>query len=35
MAEGAAAYFEDHKESRDLGRLALRGGICFGRDAIR
>ena len=27
MAEAAAVYFEDHKESRDLGRLALRGGI--------
>jgi PST family polysaccharide transporter len=27
MAEGAGAYFEDHKESGDLGRLALRGGI--------
>ena len=27
MAEGAGAYFEDHKELRDLGRLALRGGI--------
>jgi O-antigen/teichoic acid export membrane protein len=27
MAEGAGVYFEDHKESKDLGRLALRGGI--------
>jgi len=27
MAEGAEAYFEDHKASPDLGRLALRGGI--------
>ena len=27
MAEGVVAYFEDHKESKDLGRLALRGGI--------
>lgn len=27
MANGAEAYFEDHKESSDLGRLALRGGI--------
>jgi PST family polysaccharide transporter len=27
MAEGAEAYFEDHKESKDLGRLALRGGV--------
>src|SRR6266851_6793135 len=26
MADGAGVYFEDHKESRDLGRLALRGG---------
>jgi PST family polysaccharide transporter len=27
MAEGAGVYFEDHRESQDLGRLALRGGI--------
>jgi len=27
MAEGAGVYFEDHRESKDLGRLALRGGI--------
>jgi len=27
MAEGVGAYFDDHKESRDLGRRALRGGI--------
>src|SRR6516164_3445967 len=27
MAEGAGTYFDDHKESSDLGRLALRGGI--------
>ena len=27
MAKGVGAYFEDHKESRDLGRLAVRGGI--------
>jgi O-antigen/teichoic acid export membrane protein len=27
MADGAEAYFEDHKESKDLGRLALRGGV--------
>ncbi len=27
MAVGAEAYFEDHKESKDLGRLALRGGV--------
>ena len=26
MAEGVAVYFEAHQESRDLGRLALRGG---------
>jgi hypothetical protein len=31
MAEGTGAYFEDHKESRDLGRLALRGGIASSR----
>ena len=27
MGEAAAVYFEDHKESSDLGRLAVRGGI--------
>src|SRR5215470_14213424 len=27
MAEGTRAYFEDHRESADLGRLALRGGV--------
>jgi O-antigen/teichoic acid export membrane protein len=27
MAETAEAYFEDHKASSDLGRLALRGGF--------
>src|SRR3974390_181597 len=27
MVEGVRAYFEDHRESKDLGRLALRGGI--------
>lgn len=27
MAESVGVYFEDHKESTDLGRLALRGGI--------
>jgi hypothetical protein len=27
MAEGAGTYFEDHKESGDLGRRALRGGM--------
>lgn len=26
MAEGAKVFFEEHKESRELGRLALRGG---------
>src|SRR2546423_4099462 len=26
MAEGVGVYFEDHRESSDLGRLALRGG---------
>lgn len=29
MAEGLGAYFEDHRESKDLGRLALRGGVVF------
>src|SRR5215831_15405369 len=27
MADGVGNYFEDHKESRELGRLALRGGV--------
>ena len=27
MTQGAEAYFEDHQESADLGRRALRGGI--------
>src|SRR5712675_1532911 len=27
MAERVAVYFEDHRESKDLGRRALRGGI--------
>src|SRR6266436_1017442 len=27
MAEGVGVYFEDHRESADLGRLALRGGV--------
>lgn len=27
MVEGVAVYFEDHKQSSDLGRLAMRGGI--------
>ena len=29
MAEDVGVYFEEHKESRDLGRLALRGGTVF------
>src|SRR6516225_8239875 len=27
MVDGVQVYFEDHRESKDLGRLALRGGI--------
>jgi O-antigen/teichoic acid export membrane protein len=27
MTEGIGIYFEDHRESKDLGRRALRGGI--------
>lgn len=27
MAEGVGVYFEDHRETKDLGRRALRGGI--------
>jgi PST family polysaccharide transporter len=27
MAQGADAYFAEHQESEDLGRMALRGGI--------
>jgi len=27
QAEAAEGYFDDHKESKDLGRLALRGGM--------
>ena len=27
MAQGGHAYFEDHQESKDLGRQAVRGGI--------
>jgi O-antigen/teichoic acid export membrane protein len=27
MAESVVAYFEDHKETADLGRQALRGGV--------
>jgi O-antigen/teichoic acid export membrane protein len=29
MAESVGVYFEEHRESKDLGRLALRGGIVF------
>src|ERR1700746_1608510 len=40
MTEGAGTYFEDHKESKDLGRLALRGGIAsvamqYGNGALQ
>src|SRR3954453_7290426 len=27
MSEAVAAYFEEHRESNDLGRRALRGGL--------
>jgi PST family polysaccharide transporter len=27
MVEGVGVYFEDHRDSKDLGRVALRGGI--------
>src|ERR1700726_4549474 len=27
MAEAAEAFFEDHKGAKDLGRVALRGGV--------
>jgi O-antigen/teichoic acid export membrane protein len=27
MAQGVAVYFEDHRDSKDLGRRALRGGF--------
>src|SRR5467141_4045970 len=27
MAKGVGVYFEDHRESKDLGRRALRGGF--------
>lgn len=27
MADGVAGYFEDHKDSADLGRKAMRGGV--------
>src|SRR4029077_4790554 len=29
MAEGVAVYFEDHRESKDLERRALRGGLVY------
>ncbi|MBV9559044.1 MAG: lipopolysaccharide biosynthesis protein [Bradyrhizobium sp.] len=29
MSDAVAAYFEDHRESQDLGRRVLRGGIVF------
>ena len=40
MTEGIAAYFEDHRESTDLGRRALRGGIAsvamqYGNGALQ
>src|SRR5216683_7350416 len=40
MAESVEVYFEDHKESRDLGRLALRGGtvsvaVQYGNGALQ
>jgi O-antigen/teichoic acid export membrane protein len=40
MAEGAGVYFEDHSESKDLGRRALRGGFIsvamqYGNGAIQ
>ena len=40
MADGVEVYFEKHKESNDLGRLALRGGIVsvalqFGNGALQ
>jgi O-antigen/teichoic acid export membrane protein len=40
MAEGLGLYFEDHRESLDLGRRALRGGIVsvaiqFGNAALQ
>src|SRR6201981_392729 len=27
MAEAVGVFFEDHRESKDLGRVALRGGV--------
>jgi PST family polysaccharide transporter len=40
MADGAGVYFEEHRESKDLGRLAVRGGIVsvamqFGNGALQ
>ena len=40
MAESATIYFEDHKESKDLGRAALRGGAAsvamqYGNGALQ
>jgi PST family polysaccharide transporter len=40
MAKGVGAYFEDHKESSDLGRLALRAGtvsvvVQYGNGALQ
>ena len=40
MTEGAGAYFEDHKDASDAGRLALRGGIAsvtmrYGNAALK
>jgi O-antigen/teichoic acid export membrane protein len=40
MVDGVQVYFEDHRESKDLGRLALRGGIVsvamqYGNGAIQ
>src|SRR5215475_840850 len=29
MAEASAIYFEEHRESKELGRQALRGGIAL------
>jgi O-antigen/teichoic acid export membrane protein len=40
MSEAVGAYFEDHRESKDLGRFALRGGIVsvamqYGNSALQ
>src|SRR5262245_5616759 len=40
MSEAAEVYFEDHKASTDLGRLAVRGGIAsvamqYGNGALQ